>query len=67
MSVGTDQSDVYPSTYLAIGSLVATASDDWTLLLELCDRASASRGAGREAAKIRRREFKCIKLEFTQW
>ena len=65
-SVGADQSGVDTSTHLGIGFLVAMASDDWTLVLELCERASASEGAAREAAKTLRIHFKCVNLEFTQ-
>ena len=64
--MGADQSGVDASTHLGIGYLV-TASEDWTLALELCERVSSSEGAAREAAKTLRREFKCVTLEFTQW
>ena len=65
--MGTDQYGIDTSTYLGIGSLVATASDDWTALLELCDRASARRWHHKSGGETRRREFKCADLEFTQW
>ncbi|KAF9556442.1 hypothetical protein CPC08DRAFT_820448 [Agrocybe pediades] len=41
-----------------IGYLTATASEDWTLVLEVCDRASASEGHAKEAVRALRREFK---------
>ena len=56
--MGADQSGVDTSTHLGIGFLVATASDDWSLLVELCDRTSASASAAREAANALKQEFK---------
>ncbi|KAI0668846.1 hypothetical protein C8Q78DRAFT_212551 [Trametes maxima] len=41
-----------------IGYLTATASEDWSLVLEVCDRASANDTNAKEAAKALRREFK---------
>ncbi|KAH9893941.1 hypothetical protein C8Q73DRAFT_745604 [Cubamyces lactineus] len=41
-----------------IGFLTATSSEDWSLVLEVCDRASASEAGAKEAAKALRREFK---------
>ncbi|KAF8175150.1 hypothetical protein BJ912DRAFT_37738 [Pholiota molesta] len=41
-----------------IGYLTATASEDWALVLEVCDRASASENNAREAVRALRREFK---------
>jgi hypothetical protein len=41
-----------------IGFLTATASEDWSLVLEVCDRASASEANAKEAVKALRREFK---------
>lgn len=41
-----------------IGFLTAAAPDDWSLVLEVCDRASASESAAKEASKALRREFK---------
>lgn len=43
------------------GYLTATASEDWALVLEVCDRASASESNAKEAVKALRREFKCVK------
>ena len=40
------------------GYLTATASEDWTLLMEVCDRASISESAAKEAVRAIRREFK---------
>ncbi len=64
--MGADQAGVDTSTHLGIGLLVATASDDCILLLELCERASASESAAREAAKALKREFKCVVLDFIE-
>lgn len=41
-----------------LGYLTATASEDWTLVLEVCDRASASESNAKEAVRALRREFK---------
>ncbi|KAF5314297.1 hypothetical protein D9619_011864 [Psilocybe cf. subviscida] len=41
-----------------IGYLTATASEDWTLVLEVCDRASSSETNAKEAIRALRREFK---------
>ena len=41
-----------------IGYLTATSSEDWALVLEVCERASASEASAREAARALRREFK---------
>ncbi|KAF9219339.1 hypothetical protein BS17DRAFT_427154 [Gyrodon lividus] len=41
-----------------IGYLTATASEDWSIVLEVCERASASETNAKEAAKALRREFK---------
>ncbi|KAI0351610.1 hypothetical protein OH77DRAFT_1429431 [Trametes cingulata] len=41
-----------------IGYLTATASEDWSLVLEVCDRASSNDTNAKEAAKALRREFK---------
>ena len=43
-----------------VGFLTATASEDWSLVLEVCDRASASEANAKEAVKALRREFKCV-------
>lgn len=42
------------------GYLFATASEDWSLVLEVCDRVSQSEENAKEAAKALRREFKCV-------
>ena len=42
------------------GYLTATASEDWSLVLELCERASASDANAKEAAKALRKEFKFV-------
>lgn len=41
-----------------LGYLTATASEDWPLVLEVCERASASEAAAKDASKALRREFK---------
>jgi hypothetical protein len=41
-----------------IGYLTATSSEDWTLVLEVCERASATEANAKEAMKALRREFK---------
>ncbi|KAJ7202381.1 hypothetical protein GGX14DRAFT_370494, partial [Mycena pura] len=38
--------------------LTATASEDWTLVLDICDRASANDANAMEAVRALRREFK---------
>ncbi|KAI0309899.1 hypothetical protein OF83DRAFT_1166758 [Amylostereum chailletii] len=41
-----------------IGYLTATASEDWAIVMEVCDRSSSSEANAKEAAKALRREFK---------
>ncbi|KAI6030297.1 hypothetical protein EDC04DRAFT_87826 [Pisolithus marmoratus] len=41
-----------------IGYLTATASEDWIIVLEVCERASATEANAKEAARALRREFK---------
>ncbi|KAH7100451.1 hypothetical protein BKA62DRAFT_830912 [Auriculariales sp. MPI-PUGE-AT-0066] len=41
-----------------IGYLTGFAADDWTVVLEVCERAAANEANAREAAKALRREFK---------
>ncbi|KZV90197.1 hypothetical protein EXIGLDRAFT_720596, partial [Exidia glandulosa HHB12029] len=41
-----------------IGYLTGFASDDWTIVLEVCERAAANDANAKEAAKALRREFK---------
>ncbi|KAK7055193.1 hypothetical protein R3P38DRAFT_2845741 [Favolaschia claudopus] len=41
-----------------IGFLTATASEDWTLVLDVCDHASSSEANAKEAVRALRREFK---------
>jgi hypothetical protein len=50
--------------YGHIGYLTATASEDWSLVLEVCDRASASEANAKEAVKALRREFKYVVLVY---
>jgi len=46
--------------YRCAGFVTATASEDWTLVLEVCERASASESGAREAARALRSEFKYV-------
>jgi len=41
-----------------ISYLAATASEDWALVLEVCERASANENNAKEAVRALRREFK---------
>ncbi|KAJ7724674.1 hypothetical protein B0H14DRAFT_3003639 [Mycena olivaceomarginata] len=41
-----------------IGFLTTTASEDWTLVLDVCDHASATDANAKEAVRALRREFK---------
>ncbi|KAJ7145882.1 hypothetical protein C8R44DRAFT_863719 [Mycena epipterygia] len=41
-----------------IGFLTATTSEDWMLVLDVCEHASASKSSAKEAARALRREFK---------
>lgn len=58
------------STYVsaddALGFVAATATYDWTLFLEICDRASANEQGAKEAARALRREFKYVHLSLAQ-
>jgi hypothetical protein len=40
------------------GYLTATSSDDWALLLEVCERASLNEGNAKEAVRAIRKEFR---------
>ena len=62
--MGVGQSGADENAYLGIGFLIATASDDWALTLELCECASSSESAAKEAAKALKQEFKCVGLEY---
>ena len=42
------------------GFLFATSSEDWTLVLDVCDKASANEENAKEAAKALRKEFKYV-------
>ena len=42
------------------GYLTATASEDWALVLEVCERASSNESNAKEAIKALRREFKFV-------
>jgi hypothetical protein len=43
-----------------IGYLTATASEDFALVYDVCDRASANEANAKEAVRALRREFKCV-------
>jgi hypothetical protein len=50
-----------PPTFTVFkGYLTATGSEDWGLVLEVCERASATESKAKEAAKALRREFKYV-------
>jgi hypothetical protein len=49
-----------------LGYLTATASEDWALVLEVCERASANETNAKEAIRALRREFKYI-LYSSMW
>lgn len=52
---------IYPMlTTLPLGYLTATSSEDWSIVLEVCERASASEANAKEAARALRREFKQV-------
>ncbi|KZT03333.1 uncharacterized protein LAESUDRAFT_684169 [Laetiporus sulphureus 93-53] len=55
---GSKQEDAHAELTRMIGYLTATASEDWSLVLEVCERASANESSAKEAAKALRREFK---------
>jgi hypothetical protein len=42
------------------GYLVATHADDWSFVLEVCERTNLNETNGREAAKALRKEFKSV-------
>ncbi|KAK0200973.1 hypothetical protein DFS33DRAFT_1092493 [Desarmillaria ectypa] len=47
-----------PSITRMIGFLTATASEDWSMVLEVCERSSVSDTNAKEAVRALRREFK---------
>jgi len=49
-------------SWLPLGFLVATASEDWALVLDVCDRVSANENNAKEAVKALRRELKCVAI-----
>ncbi|KAJ6476219.1 hypothetical protein C8R45DRAFT_373471 [Mycena sanguinolenta] len=55
---GSERRDEESQLTRKIGFLTATASEDWTLLLDVCDHASATDVDAKEAARALRREFK---------
>jgi len=61
--VGADPS-IADKCSCGVGFLTATASDDWTLVLELCERASISESTAKGAANSLRQELKCVDSEF---
>ncbi|KAI0270754.1 hypothetical protein BC834DRAFT_863090 [Gloeopeniophorella convolvens] len=53
-----DREDGQQDLMRMIGYLTATSSEDWAVVLEVCERASATEANAKEAAKALRREFK---------
>jgi hypothetical protein len=47
---------------LCLGYLTATSSEDWAVVLEVCERASATEANAKEASKALRKEFKSVFL-----
>ena len=43
-----------------LGYLTATSTEDWAVVLDVCERASATEANAKEATKALRREFKCV-------
>ena len=62
--MGADQAGADKNAHSGIGTRVVTATDDWDLALELCERTSASENAAKEAANALKQEFKCACLEY---
>ena len=54
----------FVSNFVALGYLTATSSEDWAVVLDVCERASATEANAKEAAKALRREFKCVPAAF---
>ena len=61
--MGADQPGADKNAHLVIVTRIVTASDDWDLALELCERTSASENAAKEAAKVLKQKFKCVCLD----
>jgi hypothetical protein len=55
-----DKEDGQQDLMRMIGYLTATSSEDWAVVLDVCERASATESNAKEAAKALRREFKCV-------
>jgi hypothetical protein len=51
---------IIPDFSLPLGYLTATACEDWEVVVEVCERASANQANAKEAAKALRREIKCV-------
>ena len=61
--IGIHSSPLFPLNIphrFYLGYLTATSSEDWTVVLDVCERASATEANAKEAAKALRREFKCV-------
>jgi hypothetical protein len=43
-----------------LGYLTAGSSENWVVVLDVCERASATEANAKEAVKALRREFKCV-------
>ncbi|KAF8905168.1 hypothetical protein CPB85DRAFT_1315922 [Mucidula mucida] len=50
--------DGMPSLTRQIGYLTATSSENWSMVLEVCERSSANEANAKEAVRALRREFK---------
>lgn len=53
-----------PTLGPSVGYLTATASEDWSLVLEVCERASANEASARETVRALRREFKYVRHSY---
>ena len=60
IGIASSPSNLPLLTLLLLGYLTATASEDWSIVLEVCERASANEANAKEAARALRREFKQV-------
>ena len=51
---------IIPDFFLPLGYLTAIACEDWAVVIDVCERASATKANAKEAAKALSREFKCV-------
>jgi hypothetical protein len=47
---------------IGVGYFIATSSEDWALVLDVCERAFANEANAKEAVKALRKEFKCVSI-----